>query len=69
MNRIQQRNLNEKAQDLVHSDELKEVFQPVIESTKKSTAAITKELAPLQEEIKNLNASLHNNIKNSGSSY
>ena len=60
VNRIQQRNLNEKAQDLAHSDELKEVFHPVIESTKKSTAAITKELAPLQEEMKNLNASLHN---------
>ena len=67
VNRIQQRNLNEKAQDLAHSDELKEVFHPVIESTKKSTAAITKELAPLQEEMKNLNASLHN-ANNSGSS-
>ena len=59
VNRIQQRNLNEKAQDLAHSDELKEVFHPVIESTKKSTEAITKELAPLREEMKNLNANLH----------
>ena len=51
MNRIQQRNLNEKAQDLAHSDELKEMFHPIIESTKKSTKAITKELEPLQEEM------------------
>ena len=55
MNRIQQRNLNEKAQDLAHSDELKEMFHPIIESTKKSTKAITKELEPLQEEMKNIN--------------
>ena len=58
MNRIQQRNLNERAQDLAHSDELKDMFHPLIESTEKSTAKITKELAPIQEEMKNLNASL-----------
>ena len=67
MNRIQRRNLNEKAQDLAHSEELKEVFHPVIESTKKSAEAITKELAPLQEEMKNLNANL-NQQQQAGSS-
>ena len=55
INRIQQRNLNEKAQDLAHSDELKEMFHPIIESTEKSTKAITKELEPLQKEMKNIN--------------
>ena len=65
MKHIQQRNLNEKAQDLAHSDELKEVFHPVIESTKKSAEAITKKLEPLAEEMKNINANLnHNNYNN-----
>ena len=53
--RIQQRNLNERAKDLAHSDELKEIFHPIIESTEKSAKAITKELEPLQEEMKNIN--------------
>ena len=57
-NRIQQRNLNEKAQDLAHSDELKEMFHPIVESTEKSAKTIAKELAPLQEEVKNLSANL-----------
>ena len=65
VNRIQQRNLNEKAQDLAHSDELKEMFHPIIESTKKSTKAITKELVPLQEEMKTINENfLHTATKN-----
>ena len=53
--RIQQRNLNERTKHLAHSDELKEIFHPIIESTEKSTKAITKELEPLQEEMKNIN--------------
>ena len=57
--RLQQRNLNEKAQDLAKNDELNEMFNPVVESTKKSTEAITKELMPLQEEIKALNDHLN----------
>ena len=56
--RIQQRNMDERAQDLAHSDELRAMFHPVIESTKKSTEAITKELVPMQEEMKNINANL-----------
>ena len=56
---LQQRNLNEKAQDLAKSDELNEMFNPVVESTKKSTEAITKELVPLQEEMKTLNDHLN----------
>ena len=56
--RIQQRNLNERAQDLTHSDEWREMFYPVIQSTEKSTEAITKELVPMQEEMKNINANL-----------
>ena len=61
MSHIQQRNLNEKAQDLAHSDELKEIFHPIIDSTKKSTKSITKELEPLQEEMKHINKSVAHN--------
>ena len=53
--RIQQRNVNEKAQDLTRQDDLQKMFNPVVESTEKSTKAITEELAPMREEIKNLN--------------
>ena len=45
--RIQQRNLNEKAQDLTRQDDLQKMFSPVVESTEKSTKAITEELASM----------------------
>ena len=57
-NRIQHRNMNEKAQDLAHSEELKEIFHPVTQSTEKSADVISKELAPLKEEMRTLNANL-----------
>ena len=53
--RIQQRNLNEKAQDLTRQDDLQKMFSPVEKSTEKSTKAITEGLAPMRVEIKNLN--------------
>ena len=56
--RIRQRNLNEKAQDLARDEDLKELFNPVVQSTEKSTEAITRELAPLREEVKHLNENL-----------
>ena len=56
--RLQQRNLNEKAQDLARDENLKEMFSPVVQSTAKSTEAITKELIPLREEVKHLNENL-----------
>ena len=51
---IKQRNLNERTKDLGRQRELVELFEPVIKSTEKSTEAITKEIAPLQEEIRTL---------------
>ena len=56
--RLQQRNLNEKAQDLARDENLKEMFIPVVQSTAMSTEAITKELIPLREEVKHLNENL-----------
>ena len=53
--RIQQRNLIEKAQDLIRKEDLQKMFSPVVKSTEESTKAITKELVPMREEIKNLN--------------
>ena len=47
--RIQQRNLNEKVQDLTRQDDLQKMFNPVMESAEKSTKAITEELAPMRE--------------------
>ena len=40
--RLQKENLNETTQDLTRKDELKEMFNPVVQSTEKSTEAITK---------------------------
>ena len=53
--RLQHREINERAQDLVRQDDLNRMFEPVIESTVKSTGAITKELVPIREEMKTLN--------------
>ena len=58
--RLQQKNLNEKAQDLVRRDDIERALEPVVRSTGKSTEAITKELIPIKEEIKALNKRLEN---------
>ena len=58
VNRLQHRDINERAQDLVPQDDLNRMFEPVMESTGKSTGAITKGLAPIREEMKTLNESL-----------
>lgn len=55
---LQQQNLNEKAGELTRVDNLKKLFEPVVQSTEKSTTEITKELAPLREEMRNLNENL-----------
>ena len=55
MARLKRENLNEKAQDLARNDDLKRMFEPVVQSTEKSTKAITKELLPLRDEMKTLN--------------
>ena len=46
VNRIRQRNLNEKAQDLARDEDLTGLFNPVVQSTEKSTEAITREMVP-----------------------
>ena len=53
--RLQLRDINERAHDLVRQDDLNQMFEPVVESTGKSTQAITKEFAPIREEMKTLN--------------
>ena len=42
--RLQHRDVNERAQNLVRQEDLNRMFEPVVESTGKSTQAITKEL-------------------------
>ena len=54
--KIQQRNLNEKAADLVREDELQTLFKPVIQSSETSTAS-------LQNELKELNSNLKETLK------
>jgi len=54
--KIQQRNLNEKAADLVREDELQTLFKPVIQSSETSTAS-------LQSELKELNSNLKETLK------
>ena len=56
--KIQQEKMNEKVGELARVENLKQVFDPVVQSTEKSTTAITKELAPLREEMRNLNENL-----------
>ena len=56
--RLQHRDINERAQDLVRQDDNNRMFEPVVESTGKSTQAITKELVPIREEMKTLNERL-----------
>ena len=53
--RLQHRDINERAQDLVRQDDHNRMFEPVFESTGKWTQAITKELVPIQEGMKTLN--------------
>ena len=50
--RLQQKNLNEKAQDLVRRDDIELALEPVVRSAGQSTEAITKELIPIKDEIK-----------------
>mgnify|MGYP001307937683 CR=1 FL=1 len=58
--RLRQKNLNEKAEDLVRQDDIERALEPVVRSTGKSTETITKELIPIKEEIKALNLQLKN---------
>ena len=44
--------------DLVRQDDFNRMFEPVVESTGKSTEAITKELVQIREEMKTLNECL-----------
>ena len=61
--RLQHRDINERAQDLARQDDLNRMFAPVIEATGKSTAAITKELVPIREEMKTLSERLMDTIE------
>ena len=56
--RIQQRNLDERAQELARDEDVHNLFKPVVRSTEKSTAALTKELIPMRTELKNINERL-----------
>ena len=62
--RLQRRDINERAQDLVRQDDLNQMFESVVESTGKSTQAITKELATIREEMRTLNERLANTTEN-----
>ena len=58
--RLKQKNLNEKAEDLVRQENIERSLEPVVRSTGKSTEIITKELIPIKEEIKALTEHLKN---------
>ena len=54
--RIQQRNLNERTEDLTRAEHARNIFNPIVESTERATEQLTKELEPMQRhlgEIKN----------------
>ena len=49
--RIQQRNLDERAEDLAKEDDLQNLFKPMIQSTEKSTTVLQKELKDLNDKL------------------
>ena len=56
--RIQQRNLNERAEHLAEEDNLQNLFKPMIQSAEKSTTALQEKFLPLQNELKDINVTL-----------
>ena len=56
--RLQHRDNDERAKDLGRREDLNKKFEPIITSTGQSAKAVTKELLPIQEELKTLNARL-----------
>ena len=58
MHRLKERNLQERAHDFQLKNEIVKSAAPIVESTKASTAAITKELKPIQDEMKAMNTSI-----------
>lgn len=54
MRKIQQRTQDEKALSLATRQQLETEYSPITSATEKATKAITDELVPLHEEIKNL---------------
>ena len=56
--RIQQRNLNERAEDLVREDEHQNLFKPIVQAAERSTDTLQKSFQPLQNELKDINVQL-----------
>ena len=53
--RPQNSDITERTHDIMRTEEINRVLEPVVRSTAKSTEAITKELIPIREEIRVLN--------------
>ena len=58
VNRIKQRNLNDRLGDFAHQDALNETVYPIVEANKNTSNAITNELKPLTKELQELNNNL-----------
>ena len=56
--RIQQRNLDERATSLTHEEDLQNMFKPMINAAEKTSASIKKELAPIKNNLNDLNSNL-----------
>ena len=56
--RIQSRNLDDRAEELARKDENESLFNPIVKSTEKSTAALAKEIIPMRTELRNINEKL-----------
>ena len=56
--RIHNNDISQRLGSLAHQDTLKTTFQPIVEASKESSDAITKELKPIKREIENLNNQL-----------
>ena len=52
--RVQQRNEDDKSAGLAKQAELENTFNPIVKATEKSTEIITKQLEPLQDELKTM---------------
>ena len=53
--RIQQRNLDDRAQDLARDEDMEKLFKPIVKSNEQSTSVLRKELLPMRAELEDLN--------------
>ena len=60
--RMKHQNIENRTQDFARQEDLRQMFEPVVESTGKSAEVIANKLAPIHEGIKTMNEKMNNVI-------